>query len=413
MDKMYLATTPALQPPPGVESNLLDPDSLNPVIIGVSTLCLVLATIMISIRLVTKLLTTRKFLLEDFLSASAWIGFVGFTGVFYAMGRAGAGRHQWDVSLLNYMKVNRLVNAADIGYCVVILLSKLPILLQYIRIFMPARQGLIYWAAQTLIWTNLLFYIASSFAFIFECTPREKIWDTTAAGKCIDLKALFLVTGSWNIVSDFSILILPIVPIWKLQMSPRKKLGIYAVFSTGVFACITSVIRLVSNVQYEKTTDLNYKIVPQALWSLAEITTVILCGSLPMLPNFLKLLRKNRRSSMHEVYLKQTPSPAPRLPRPRPHPLSGISLLNEEYLPLDDHVLQQPAPTHDKGSCRITRAVSGLSRRDGHSNNDHLSQEAEISEPGILKTQTVQIQTLREEDGRDIELGFTQPAVFH
>lgn len=36
------------------------------------------------------------------------IGFVGFTGVFYAMGRAGAGRHQWDVSLLNYMKVNRV-----------------------------------------------------------------------------------------------------------------------------------------------------------------------------------------------------------------------------------------------------------------------------------------------------------------
>lgn len=36
------------------------------------------------------------------------IGFVGFTGVFYAMGKAGAGRHQWDVSLLNYMKVNRV-----------------------------------------------------------------------------------------------------------------------------------------------------------------------------------------------------------------------------------------------------------------------------------------------------------------
>lgn len=36
------------------------------------------------------------------------IGFVGFTGVFYAMGRAGAGRHQWDVSLLNYVKVNRV-----------------------------------------------------------------------------------------------------------------------------------------------------------------------------------------------------------------------------------------------------------------------------------------------------------------
>lgn len=65
MDRVNLATTPALQPPPGVRFNLLDPDSLNPVIIGVSTLCLVLATIMISIRLVTKFLTTQEFLLED------------------------------------------------------------------------------------------------------------------------------------------------------------------------------------------------------------------------------------------------------------------------------------------------------------------------------------------------------------
>ncbi|KAI4261806.1 MAG: hypothetical protein L6R42_003003, partial [Xanthoria sp. 1 TBL-2021] len=348
------------------------------------------------------------------LSASAWIGFVGFTGVFYAIGKAGAGRHQWDVSLLNYMQINRLANAAGIGYCLVILLAKLPILLQYIRIFMPARQGFIYWASQTLIWTNLLFYVATSFALISECTPREKIWDTTIAGKCINIKAIFLLTGSWNVISDLTILVLPIVPIWQLQMSPRKKLGVYAVFSTGVFACTSSVVRLVYNVQYEKTTDLTYQVVPQALWSLAEITTVILCGSLPMLPNFLKLLRKNKRSSTHAEYLKHTPSPAPRFPRPRPHPLSATSLLNEEYLPLDDQVLQQPAPSHEKGSCKITRAVSGLSRRgDGHSSKDDLGQEAVVSEHGILKTQTVQIQTLREEDGRDIELGLTQPAVFH
>lgn len=99
---------------------------------------------------------------------------------------------------------------------------------------MPARQGFIYWASQTLIWTNLLFYVATSFALIFECTPRERIWDTKIAGKCINIKAIFLLTGSWNVISDLTILVLPIVPIWQLQMSPRKKLGVYAVFSTGV-----------------------------------------------------------------------------------------------------------------------------------------------------------------------------------
>ncbi|KAL8789308.1 MAG: hypothetical protein Q9213_001231 [Squamulea squamosa] len=396
MNRAALATTPALQPPPGIRSNFKDPDSLNAVIVGVGILCLILSTILISIRVVTKSLTSREFLLEDYLSVSAWIGLVGFAGVFFAMGEAGAGRHQWDISLRDYMRVNRLVSAADIGYCVVILLAKLPILLQYIRIFIPARQGFVYWASQTLIWANLFFYVSTSFALLFECTPRAKIWDTTIPGRCINIKAVFLLTGAWNVLSDITILVLPISPIWQLQMSQRKKLGIYAVFSTGVFACISSVIRLYYNVQYEKTTDLNYQIVPQALW------------------RFLKLVRKNKRSSTHEIYLKQSPAAVAPFPHPRPHPLSARSLLKEDYLPMDDQMVQQPTPTHDRGQgCRITRAVSGLSNKVGQSSKDVLQQEATEMEQGIIKTQTFQIQTLREEDSQDVELGLTQPAVFH
>ncbi|KAL8915009.1 MAG: hypothetical protein Q9171_000449 [Xanthocarpia ochracea] len=67
------STTPALMPPPGVRPNLQDPESLNPVIIGVST-----------------------------------IGFVGGVAVFFAMGKAGAGRHQWDVSVSDYKEVKRV-----------------------------------------------------------------------------------------------------------------------------------------------------------------------------------------------------------------------------------------------------------------------------------------------------------------
>ena len=148
--------------------------------------------------------------------------------------------------------------------------------------------------------------------------------------------------------------------------------------------------------------------------STAEITSVLLCGSLPMLPNFLKLFRKNKRSSTHEGYHRQTPPAAPPFRRPSSHPLSTRSLLNEEYLPLEDKVLQQPVPTFDRGQgCRITRAVSGLSNRGGHSSKNDQRPEAAKSEQGITKTQTVQIQTLREEDSQDIELGLTRPTVFH
>ncbi|KAL8928040.1 MAG: hypothetical protein Q9172_001095 [Xanthocarpia lactea] len=53
------------QSPIRVRLDLQDPESLNPAIIGVSTVCLVLTTIMISVRVVTKSLTTREILLED------------------------------------------------------------------------------------------------------------------------------------------------------------------------------------------------------------------------------------------------------------------------------------------------------------------------------------------------------------
>ena len=35
-------------------------------------------------------------------------------------------------------------------------------------------------------------------------------------------------------VSDFTILLLPIVEVWRLQMSKHRKIGVSAVFATGL-----------------------------------------------------------------------------------------------------------------------------------------------------------------------------------
>lgn len=65
MDEASLAQTPALQPPPGVQSNFVDGYSVNPVIVGVIALCITLITALVFIRIVTKSLTSRVFFLED------------------------------------------------------------------------------------------------------------------------------------------------------------------------------------------------------------------------------------------------------------------------------------------------------------------------------------------------------------
>lgn len=168
----------------------------------------------------------------------------------------GNGRHQWDLSIeafLNIVRVSgsdglhgaaRVLSATDINlqllnidqtfYPPMIFTAKLLILVQYLRIFAPTRRGFTFWGSHILIWTNLIFYVAIFFVVIFECIPREKIWNPTRRGTCVNINAVFITTGTWNVFSDLCILILPIRAIWLLQMATRKKWQISAVFATGL-----------------------------------------------------------------------------------------------------------------------------------------------------------------------------------
>lgn len=97
------------------------------------------------------------------------------------------------------------------------------------------RNGSIYWAIHVLIWGNLAFYISTWLTIIFQCIPQEKIWNPDyQGGHCINYDVAALATGSVNVISDFLILLLPLLAIWRLRMAPKRKLGISAVFATGL-----------------------------------------------------------------------------------------------------------------------------------------------------------------------------------
>lgn len=53
-------------------------------------------------------------------------------------------------------------------------------------------------------------------------------------GRCVDIESLILVAAIINVISDFTLLILPITAVWNLQMGTRQKFGVSAVFAAGV-----------------------------------------------------------------------------------------------------------------------------------------------------------------------------------
>lgn len=122
------------------------------------------------------------------------------------------------------------------------LCTKLAILLLYRRIFMPHKLTLFDRATRVFMAVLCAFYIASTIAKIWECTPRSKIWDKEIPGRCVDRSKLFTSSGIFNTVTDVIILLIPVKVVWKLQIDKKRKLGIILVFTVGS----TYVVQLVT-----------------------------------------------------------------------------------------------------------------------------------------------------------------------
>ena len=79
----------------------------------------------------------------------------------------------------------------------------------------------------------MLYFVACFFTGIFQCTPRAKIWNPEIPGRCVDYKSFTVVTSVFNLVSDFLMLLFPLICTRRLQMSSKRKLGLSAIFSIG------------------------------------------------------------------------------------------------------------------------------------------------------------------------------------
>lgn len=83
--------------------------------------------------------------------------------------------------------------------------------------------------AITTIW-----WIASQFIVIFECTPIHYFWDRMpVTGHCLNVQKFFDGQAVPNIITDVILLALPLPLIWKLQLPANQKIALSGVFLLG------------------------------------------------------------------------------------------------------------------------------------------------------------------------------------
>lgn len=117
-----------------------------------------------------------------------------------------------------------------VGPC--IFFAKASIFLLYIRIFGRIR-WLRYLAYFGIVLLFLVTWITVPLHTIY-CTPRHgSRWDGTVLSRCQAVAVAGIVQGTFHVLFDIFIIVLPIPIIYHLNLEFRKKLGLAAAFMTG------------------------------------------------------------------------------------------------------------------------------------------------------------------------------------
>ncbi|KAK3984267.1 hypothetical protein QBC44DRAFT_337302 [Cladorrhinum sp. PSN332] len=278
----------SLDPPEGQTSDFENRGGNNGVAYGILSLCAVLSTLAVLLRVYSRLIV-KRFKIEDVLFVAA-LGLFG--GYIYENWQLaifpGFYVHQWDVKVKYAAEFTYRTHLWSIFYGIVITLLKVGILLDWLNLFInPIHQrNAAFWGAHGLIWSIILFYGIGTIIEIFQCTPVEKIWDPFfVGGSCkINMKIHNYASAGVNLITDILIIALPQKIIWSLKMSKTKKIGVSMLFAIGLFACVVAIVRIFYLRNLLTSTDQVWHTSSLALWSAAEMTAGFLVMGIPSLP---------------------------------------------------------------------------------------------------------------------------------
>ncbi|KAJ3540210.1 hypothetical protein NM208_g5164 [Fusarium decemcellulare] len=278
-------TTPVVPAPDGETSNFnrtLSSVQLATIIVFGVTYSL--ATISMILRYITSFVVVGALEIDVVLITLSWGTALGYFISVCFMMKYGWGSHAWDISMAEIIEYNKYLSPTTLTYMWSPTLTKLSILTVLYRIS-PSRA---YQIGVYAIGGSLVVYTVVFTALLSgPCNPRD-----VGSGVCLNNLAIAQVV--LNIVTDLSILILPLPTLHKLQIPFRQKVVVGCIMSLGSAVLIASIARAPYVKIMATHLDFTRKQAEAGVWSLVELNIGIVCNNLmrlkPLLNRFLPRL---------------------------------------------------------------------------------------------------------------------------
>ncbi|MCJ1285178.1 hypothetical protein MMC26_004516 [Xylographa opegraphella] len=243
-------------------------------IIGTGSAFLALAAISVSLRFLSKRIIKAKPGADDWLALTA---LAIYTVVVALVIRSTiVGRQATALTDPQYVTYLKLVYVQSVFYWSIIAACMVSVLFLYRRIFITPSFRLI--SLLLVIW-SALWWVSGTLVEIFFISPIPSYWDPTVSGKwLVNYDAFWFAAMVLELVTELTILSLPIRQISKLQLSRKKKVLLSFIFLLGGFVIITGIIRIIYVYQPDNT---NIDLTQGDIWLNVHSGVAIMSACLP------------------------------------------------------------------------------------------------------------------------------------
>ncbi|KAH8884345.1 hypothetical protein GQ53DRAFT_730904 [Thozetella sp. PMI_491] len=252
---------------------MVDHDDMGPLIIGITTMMMVLSALCVALRFWVRSQRGVKLGADDILTVLASMMF-----------------------------------ATEIVAPFVITFVKCSILAMYWRIFPTRFMKFSCIVMAVIIWLWNLAYVLGA---VLQCNPVSKAWEPTmTTGSCNSGLADWLGWAATvpEFATDVVLIALPIYETSRLQTSLASKIAISSAFAVGVLTLVSAIIRLWTALGITRLTPILRFLVHVAyiqLWCFIEGTMGLICACLPTMRPLLNIFTK--KGSLSSVVSGKTP----------------------------------------------------------------------------------------------------------
>ncbi|KAK5072263.1 hypothetical protein LTR70_009891 [Exophiala xenobiotica] len=273
--------------PDGVTAEYLNESRDQPALTGIIFVT-ALTSIMLIARCLSRIFLLRRFGWDDGLAFLSWLLFIPFVVLCIILIRLGSGRHyEYIQYVLNLDTVNE-TEALDFGahllYTISLVICRVSGLALYAAI---CKQHHTYvWAIRGVAGVIILAYLPQIFLLVFHCVPVTALWPydwqpESNNHTCLTWGLVYSVNSAVSLFSDLLLYGIPVVMIWNLTLSRKRKVQLACILLPGILVIAISIARLVLVIRGQWLADMSWSYNPMLAVEVSEIGATLISLSIP------------------------------------------------------------------------------------------------------------------------------------